>query len=308
MNYYETLEISPNASQDVLKAAYKSLMQRYHPDKNPGNMEAATRSILVAQAYEVLSDLGKRAAYDLELKRQTESINNMRDRVRNVRAFVPLNAVERKPRGFLWLLITSLALATYFVWLTSANKPPAHAEVKATDSLPENEQQDVQQGKTSENLPVLRERTIPVFLKDISVSLEDADKSAESLPEDAKPVLTIQTIGIVVGAFDSAKFSSFAEDNKTYISQKLAARLASARYDLLLKNNGEHYLKQLILDTICEITGTNRSEEYPSVGTAAPAHYGVVDVLLPDSFTVKSFPLVKPQAGNVNSANTTEPN
>jgi curved DNA-binding protein CbpA len=250
MNYYETLEISPNASQDVLKAAYKSLMQRYHPDKNPGNFEAAAHSVLVAQAYEVLSDSGKRAAYDLELKRQMESVNNMRDRTRNVRASVPLQTTERKPRRFLWLLISLLALATYFVWLTSGNKQPSRVEIREADSLPGTEQQDVQQGKTSENLPVLRERTIPVFLKDISVGLEGVDKSAAPLLDDAKPVLIIQTIGIVVGAFDSAKFSSFAEDNKAYISQKLSARLASARYDLLLKNNGEHYLKQLILDAI----------------------------------------------------------
>lgn len=308
MNHYETLEVNPNASQDVLKAAYKILMQRYHPDKNPGNVEAAARSVLVAQAYEVLSDSGRRAAYDLELRQQTESVNNMRDRTRNVRTSAPLNATAKKPRGVLWLSISLLTLASYFVWLTSGIKQPTETETSVTDSLPENGQQDIQQNKSSEHLPALREKIIPVFLKDISVNLEGAGKSSEAFPEDAKQTLTIQTLGIVVGTFDSAKFSSFAEDNKTYISQKLAARLASARYDMLVRNNGEHYLKQLILDTLGEITGTNRFEEYPSVGTAVPAHYGVVDVLLPDSFTVKSFQPVKPQANDVNKTSPAEPN
>lgn len=72
MNYYELLEVSPNASAAVIRAAYKSLMQRYHPDKNSGNPAAAERASLVVQAYEVLSDSNKRSAYDLELKRQQD--------------------------------------------------------------------------------------------------------------------------------------------------------------------------------------------------------------------------------------------
>ncbi|HEY0664924.1 MAG TPA: hypothetical protein VGD24_02560, partial [Gallionella sp.] len=49
---------------------------------------------------------------------------------------------------------------------------------------------------------------------------------------------------------------------------------------------GEYYLKQHILDAINEITGTNRHEIYASPDPQTPAHYGAVDILLPDSYTV----------------------
>src|SRR5687768_14542925 len=73
MSYYETLEVSPNASQAVIKAAYKSLMQRYHPDKNPDDSSVAERAVQVLRAYEVLSNEAKRAAYDEQLKQRLQA-------------------------------------------------------------------------------------------------------------------------------------------------------------------------------------------------------------------------------------------
>ena len=67
MNHYDVLEVSHKASAEVIRAAYKSLMQRYHPDKNSGLVDKARDTARITQAYEVLSDEGKRAAYDLEL-------------------------------------------------------------------------------------------------------------------------------------------------------------------------------------------------------------------------------------------------
>lgn len=66
-NYYDILEVSRSASPEVIRAAYRSLMQRYHPDKNPGDGQAAERAALVVQAYETLSDATRRAAYDATL-------------------------------------------------------------------------------------------------------------------------------------------------------------------------------------------------------------------------------------------------
>lgn len=70
-SHYEILEVSPNASPEVIRAAYRSLMQRYHPDKNPDDNRAAERAVQVVQAYEVLSDADRRAAYDLSLSSAT---------------------------------------------------------------------------------------------------------------------------------------------------------------------------------------------------------------------------------------------
>jgi curved DNA-binding protein CbpA len=61
---YEVLEVSPNACAAVIRAAYRCLVQQYHPDKNPGNPAAAERLSLINQAYAVLADPLLRARYD----------------------------------------------------------------------------------------------------------------------------------------------------------------------------------------------------------------------------------------------------
>jgi curved DNA-binding protein CbpA len=61
---YEILEVSPKASAEVIKSAYRCLAQRYHPDRNPEDPLAAERMRLINQAYRVLADSLKRARYD----------------------------------------------------------------------------------------------------------------------------------------------------------------------------------------------------------------------------------------------------
>jgi len=61
---YEVLEVSPTARPAVIKAAYRCLAQEYHPDKNPGNAEAASRMALINHAYSILIDPLQRARYD----------------------------------------------------------------------------------------------------------------------------------------------------------------------------------------------------------------------------------------------------
>ena len=52
-------------------------------------------------------------------------------------------------------------------------------------------------------------------------------------------------------------------------------------------DDGEDYLKNIILDSIGESAGTNRREDYPPSATEAPGRYGAVEVLLPKSFLVR---------------------
>ena len=63
-DYYEILGAEKTATADELKKAYRKLAVKYHPDKNPGDKEAEDKFKELGEAYDVLSDEEKRAAYD----------------------------------------------------------------------------------------------------------------------------------------------------------------------------------------------------------------------------------------------------
>lgn len=62
--HYDNLKVSRDAPSEVIRAAYKSLAQKYHPDRNHGDERAARVMSLINEAYEVLSDPARRSQHD----------------------------------------------------------------------------------------------------------------------------------------------------------------------------------------------------------------------------------------------------
>lgn len=72
-DYYEILQVSPNAEQSVIEAAYRRLAREYHPDVNK-NLDASERMRCLNEAFEVLGNPEKRAEYDRRRKTQTGGV------------------------------------------------------------------------------------------------------------------------------------------------------------------------------------------------------------------------------------------
>ena len=74
MDYYEILQISPDASDVVVKAAYKALVKKFHPDN--GNLGDAEKLKILNEAYSLLSNPDRRKEYDDSLrKRENLKVN-----------------------------------------------------------------------------------------------------------------------------------------------------------------------------------------------------------------------------------------
>src|ERR1700730_15171545 len=63
-DYYEVLAVTRGASEEEVKRAYRKLAMKFHPDKNPNDPHAEEKFKELGEAYDVLIDADKRAAYD----------------------------------------------------------------------------------------------------------------------------------------------------------------------------------------------------------------------------------------------------
>ncbi len=80
-NYYETLKVSPKASSNEIRSAYRRLARKLHPDKNIGTQETASAFAAIAEAYEILGNPTERAKYDKRLLQAEYSKNSNSDSV-----------------------------------------------------------------------------------------------------------------------------------------------------------------------------------------------------------------------------------
>lgn len=81
MNYYEILQVSPDASEEVINAAYKSLAKKYHPDS--GFEKDSEKFLSIEEAYRVLSNVTERKKYDEMLQKHKVSIQKPEEKKTN---------------------------------------------------------------------------------------------------------------------------------------------------------------------------------------------------------------------------------
>lgn len=71
-DYYAILGVSKDARAEEIKASYRKLAKRYHPDLHPGDKEAEARFKEINEAYATLGDTGTKAKYDLDRRKEAE--------------------------------------------------------------------------------------------------------------------------------------------------------------------------------------------------------------------------------------------
>ena len=72
---YDSLQVSPNANSAVIRAAFKALSQKLHPDKHQNSALAHEKFHIIKHAYEVLSNPESRQQYDLWMHNQADKMS-----------------------------------------------------------------------------------------------------------------------------------------------------------------------------------------------------------------------------------------
>lgn len=98
-DWYALLEVSPEASPEVIHHAYRALVKQHHPDQFHGSAQAPhSRMADINQAYTILSDATQRARYDRRRRRQVQAEANPRHTPMD-----KLNALMAKVPWYVWL-------------------------------------------------------------------------------------------------------------------------------------------------------------------------------------------------------------
>jgi curved DNA-binding protein CbpA len=307
VNPYDILQVSPKADDEVIRAAYRSLMQRYHPDKNPHDEQAAEKSASITQAYELLSDPQRKAALDAAISAENAMKRNAvahgGQALRHARPAKQADHPSR-PRALL-LPVAAALVCIVLVWWTvngllkSLSPAPPAQQLADIRSRIENVQTaeaerrklfalkqslieqhpDLAASERSQRLDDLAARSVALLTEPLAVNL--ATSPSLAMP----PVqLLLPEITLVLGSFDAPRLQAHIQKHRTRIVHDLAQQLALQSASLALSSDAEARIKRVIRDTVMASLEIRSVESYPSTYFESPARHGVVDVILPNGF------------------------
>lgn len=302
MTHYDALEVARDASPEVIRAAYKSLMQRFHPDKHPGDDSAGARATAIAQAYAVLSDVAGRAAYDASLRRPdpwpAPPVREAQP-ARRGDAERPLAGAWPASRVALWVLLVCLTLTGIWTFAPRrAGSVDPRAELVsierafASRSATEARRRELYARK----LALLQEH--PELVPPARAAQAD-DVAARTFELLEAPLvlqvgaatgpfaqLTIPAMSLVVGSFDAPVLLAHLAKHREQLLLDISERIARRDAARFASADGERFLRQAVLEAAAASLGNKPSQEYPSTYFESPGRHGVVDVLLPDRYTL----------------------
>ena len=315
LNPYDILQVSPAADVLVIRAAYRSLIQRYHPDRNPGDAQAAEQAVLVTQAYELLADPQRRAAHDAQSLAERAALRHAphRKTLPHSTSRRTSAASASQPGRIVWALWVVAGLVFLFLgWafkhflLTGPEKNSPErqlAEVRLQLQSPQTHEaqrrallarkqavleqhEDLRKTENILRAEDAASRSQTLLLEPITVSLIlPAGLNASNFQ------LSIPEITLVLGSFDTVKLHDHLLRHRTRVVQELVRNLAAHAALAVLAPDSEARLKRLVRESVMTSLDIGFDDEYPSTYFESPGRYGVVDVLLPQNFLLLKQPL-----------------
>lgn len=103
LTHYDALNVTEDASPEVIRAAYKALAQKWHPDRHAGMKEhAELRFKVISAAYEILSNPDSRRAYDQNLLNERQSKSDSRSEFKEPQPEAPASEADKNKFYRLW--------------------------------------------------------------------------------------------------------------------------------------------------------------------------------------------------------------
>lgn len=310
MNPYDILQVSRVADAQVIRAAYRSLIQRHHPDRHPGNAEIADLAARITQAYELLADPERRAAYDAQHQANEALADGARASMGKTpaRSSAARRPAEPKPTQFAWALrIAALLVGVGIVWMLVSYVSKHFSEAPPAQQLSDirlkiegaeiNEAQrrqlfarkqellekhpDLMQADRSLRINELAQRSVALLSEPLAVSLISAPGF-----ESAPVKLIVPEITLLLGSFDAPRLQAHLNRHRQRVVDQLMQRLNAQSAVLVLGPDSEAKLKRVIGDSVTLSLDIRAGDTYPSTYFESPGRHGVVDVILPQSFGV----------------------
>jgi curved DNA-binding protein CbpA len=286
VNHYDLLEVSPKASAEVIRAAYKSLMQRHHPDKNDNGAAATAQTALLAQAYAVLSDAQRRLAYDESLAPLPEAARHSASAAQRS---MPTAAVPAR-NGYAPALILVILLAGgAILWLSPGKEPGTAApqERREPAARPAGKGAELATGAlpaAGGGDPVAAavdgsSRTVAAFMTELSVDLTASDPLVVH-------VLQIPEFGLRLSVREPDRWLHSLQAQRPQLTRQLLAALSKANYLELVKADGDLYLRKLMEEALLAALGPEQAGFLPAAAPS-PTAPPPLQVLLPLSYTVR---------------------
>lgn len=285
-SHYDILEVSPKASPEVIRAAYKSLMQRHHPDKSGNGSAATQQAASIALAYEVLSDPQRRLAYDQTRLTEQPAQRSADHPIRPSQTYHAAPkarpaAVKRLRAWYAPTIILCIIIAgTSILMLAKRTTPDRTTALESAASTP----RPLSAPHSEPPLAVTdvgQIRTIAAFVTNLSVELS---------PDPTQPatvhVLRIPSLSLRLSISEPERWTQRIQAQRVTIIEQLLVTLSAAKYHELIKPDGDLYLKKLIEQSVLLVTGLDQSNALPTAGQANKDPQPV-QALLPVSFSVQ---------------------